>query len=77
VFVAPARRRMGVGTRLMQEVIRYARTSGDVASLHLSVDAANTAALRLYRSLDFVEAGCETASIFDDNDDTFELQLRL
>jgi ribosomal protein S18 acetylase RimI-like enzyme len=77
VFVAPARRRMGVGTRLMQEVIRYARTRGDIASLHLSVDAANTAALRLYRSLDFVAAGYETASIFDDNDDAFELQLRL
>jgi ribosomal protein S18 acetylase RimI-like enzyme len=54
--VAPDWRRQGVGTALMSEVIRWARSVG-VEKLALSVYPDNEAAQALYRSFGFQEEG--------------------
>ena len=56
VDVAPKARRMGVGRRLLEELERRAREKGVVASC-LEVDATNSAARKLYRSLGYAETG--------------------
>jgi ribosomal protein S18 acetylase RimI-like enzyme len=54
VHVAPAARRLGLATVLMGAAAAQARARG-VASMYLQVEAANEAALGLYRDL-----GCAT-----------------
>jgi len=48
---------IGVGTRLMSEVIRVARESGALEALHLGVKADNEPAISLYRKYGFCETG--------------------
>jgi GNAT superfamily N-acetyltransferase len=53
VDVAPGRRRSGIGTVVMRELLAWAGDKGAVAS-YLQVRALNAAALRLYAALGYV-----------------------
>jgi ribosomal protein S18 acetylase RimI-like enzyme len=52
LVVAPARRRQGIGRRLLARAVELA-TAGRAQVCTLHVDAANAPALALYRSLGF------------------------
>ena len=56
VVVAPAARRKGLATRLLGELLRFARQQGALAVL-LEVRASNAAALSLYGGCGFVRSG--------------------
>lgn len=56
VYLAPAARGMGLGRRLMVELIAVARETG-VHVLVGALDAANLVSLRLHAQLGFVEVG--------------------
>ena len=57
MYVAPAVRRRGLGTALLQAAIARARSIDGVRQLGLSVNAANAGARALYRSAGFVAWG--------------------
>lgn len=57
MYVRPAARRLGLGRRLVEAVIDYAR--GRVELVELSVISDNQAARALYASLGFAEYGLE------------------
>ena len=59
LFVAPAYRRAGIGTELLQTGLTHARQSA-VSTVWLSVERENEAARRLFRRAGFVETS-ETA----------------
>ena len=48
---------IGVGTCLMNEIIRVSKESGALEALHLGVKADNAPAIALYRKLGFRETG--------------------
>jgi RimJ/RimL family protein N-acetyltransferase len=50
-------RRQGLGTLLMQRLLTWAEQEPTVEKVCLAVFAANTAAIRLYRKLGFIEEG--------------------
>jgi len=52
--VRPARRRLGIGRRLVQWLLASARVAG-IASIHLELRADNEAARNFYRTLAFSE----------------------
>ena len=52
--VRPAHRRLGIGRRLLDWLVKSARTAG-IASVHLELRAGNEAARRFYRALGFSE----------------------
>lgn len=56
IVVAADRQRLGVGSALIQELLRCAESSG-ATSVLLEVRASNFAALRLYQKLGFREEG--------------------
>lgn len=53
LFVLPAWRRFGVARSLIEESARHGERVGAIR-IHLSTQATNRPALRLYRSLDFI-----------------------
>lgn len=59
MYVAPAFRRSGFGRALVNAVIAHARALGGVRQLKLGVNAANRAAVLLYRSVGFTRFGVE------------------
>lgn len=61
VYVAPRARRTGVGRRLMEHLIAYARTQ--VSQVHLSATA-DRPAVALYESLGFTRYGTEPRALF-------------
>jgi ribosomal protein S18 acetylase RimI-like enzyme len=56
IVVAPGRRGQGVGTRLVQRLIRWGQEQGGARHAYLQVMQENETALRLYRRLGFTEA---------------------
>lgn len=56
VWVAPEARGRGIAAALLQEVTRWARTTG-AAAIQLDVTCGDTAAVRLYRRAGFQEIG--------------------
>jgi ribosomal protein S18 acetylase RimI-like enzyme len=56
MWVAPIRRRCGVGRLLVEHVIDWARSRG-VETLHLMVTSSNDAAIRFYESMGFAMTG--------------------
>jgi len=56
IAVLPDLRNTGIGRRLAEAALQYARTQGAEA-MELEVRASNTAALQLYRGLGFLEQG--------------------
>ncbi|NHQ92340.1 GNAT family N-acetyltransferase [Janthinobacterium lividum] len=63
VFVDVAQRGRGVARRLVNACIELAETDSAVMQVHLSVNAENNAALRLYESLGFIAYGTEPRSM--------------
>jgi ribosomal protein S18 acetylase RimI-like enzyme len=57
VYVAPEVRGRGVGQRLLAHILDILQASRRVRRVHLDVNAAQTAAQRLYRSAGFRETG--------------------
>jgi GNAT superfamily N-acetyltransferase len=64
MYVRPSSRRAGVGRRLVEAIIEFAR--GRIELIQLSVVADNHEALRLYASLGFVEYGLEKKALKQD-----------
>lgn len=48
---------LGVGTKLMNELINFAKQSNKIEILHLGVKSDNTTAIRLYKKMGFEEIG--------------------
>lgn len=61
ITVAGAAQGRGVGTRLMQELVRYADQWGQVLRIELTVFADNDRAIALYRRHGFVQEGLHRA----------------
>jgi RimJ/RimL family protein N-acetyltransferase len=55
--VLPEHRRKGVGTALLQSLIKWARENPVVEKLKLSLFATNHPAIRLYKKMGFLEEG--------------------
>lgn len=53
IAVAAAFRRQGIGTRLMEAALQFARHQG-AKNVYLEVRASNTAAQKFYRKFDFI-----------------------
>jgi ribosomal protein S18 acetylase RimI-like enzyme len=63
VYVTPKSRGTGLGHRLLKTALDRARTIEGVEQVHLSVDATQAAAGRLYHSLGFESFGCEPRAL--------------
>jgi ribosomal protein S18 acetylase RimI-like enzyme len=61
MYVRPAARKTGLGRRLVETIIEFAR--GRVEVLQLSVVSENEGAIRLYRELGFTEWGRENKAL--------------
>lgn len=59
VIVAPGVRNMGIGTFLLNSVMKLAKQQFNIELLHLQVYAENPA-IRLYKRFGFKEFGCQT-----------------
>jgi ribosomal protein S18 acetylase RimI-like enzyme len=64
-FVDPAIRRSGVGRRLMTALLAELAAAPDVAVARLAVNAAQTAAVRLYEEIGFRVVGEEIVTLGD------------
>src|SRR5271156_3683060 len=64
MYVRPSSRKAGVGRRLVETIIEFAR--GRIALIQWSVVADNHEAQRLYASLGFVEFGLEKKALKQD-----------
>jgi len=63
MYVPDKFRKQGVGRRLIEEALRYARTRADTTITQLTVTAGNTPALSLYESAGFVQFGTEPFAV--------------
>lgn len=64
VYVAPEARGMGVGQRIMQELIERASRNPSLRNLHLAVVRSNDRALQLYESLGFTQYGLDVDALY-------------
>jgi ribosomal protein S18 acetylase RimI-like enzyme len=64
-FVDPAARGQGIAGRLLAALLAQLATSGDVTTARLSVNAAQTAAVRLYERFGFMRVGDEVVTLGD------------
>ena len=77
VSVAQGWRGQGIGTRLMEWAIRWARGTGIVSRIELMVFARNQKAIRLYERLGFVEEGRLRKAIYRDGEYIDDLVMGL
>ena len=68
IAVAPDQRRLGIGRKLMEAMEDFA-TQNQVKAVTLEVRSQNTAALNLYKSYGFEEAGIRIRYYHDPEDD--------
>ena len=61
--VAPASRGLGMGRRILQDVLHRARALGDVDQVLIAVTVGNAAAARLYADCGFVAYGREPRAL--------------
>lgn len=76
VAVSSARRRQGLGRRLLEEGIRLCRAA-NMSAMELEVRAGNLAALTLYRTLGFMEVGRRKGYYRDPPEDAVLMDLLL
>lgn len=72
IAVAPAARRGGVGSALLESLIEWAREGG-YRALHLEVRAGNLPAIGLYRRFGFVQTGRRRGYYQDNGEDALLL----
>ncbi|MFL6603543.1 MAG: GNAT family N-acetyltransferase [Steroidobacteraceae bacterium] len=77
MFVVAVCRQQGVGIRLLDAAICYARTLDGVTSVHLSVSESAAAARRLYEKAGFQTWGVEPDAIRFENRSDGERHMRL
>ena len=63
MYVSPAARGQGIGRRLLEEVLAFARSSPGVTHVHLSASECAEEALGLYRSMNFNTWAIEPAAL--------------
>jgi ribosomal protein S18 acetylase RimI-like enzyme len=61
MYVRPVARKSGLGRRLVETILEFARERVEV--IQLSVVSENESAIRLYRELGFAEWGCEKKAL--------------
>jgi RimJ/RimL family protein N-acetyltransferase len=64
VYVAPEARGMGIGQRLLREIIAGASRNPSLRNLHLTVVRSNDKALQLYESLGFTQYGLDIDALY-------------
>jgi ribosomal protein S18 acetylase RimI-like enzyme len=62
--VAPEARGMGIGQRLMREIIERASRDPSLRNLHLAVVRSNDRALQLYESIGFTQYGLDIDALY-------------
>ena len=77
MFVLPAFRQQGVGMRLLDAAIRYARSLDGAAAVHLSVSDSATAARHLYERAGFETWGVEPDAVRFEARSAGERHMRL
>jgi GNAT superfamily N-acetyltransferase len=77
MYVAASHRRQGIGRRLVEEAIRFARDEDGIDQLHLTVTERASAARALYESLGFVVWGVEPAGLRVEGADLVEHHMVL
>ena len=77
MYVRESHRRSGLGRRLLEGAIQFAREQDGVRQLHLTVTERAVAAAALYESLGFVVWGIEPAGLRIDGVDVTELHMVL
>lgn len=65
VFVSVSHRKHGLGGRMIDHLIEFARSRDGLRQVHLGVISANTAAIALYRSRGFERYGCEPRALLE------------
>src|SRR5262245_26768780 len=63
MYVRADHRRVGIGRRLMEDAIRFAREGDGIRQVHLAVTERAAAAATLYETLGFVVWGTEPAGL--------------
>jgi ribosomal protein S18 acetylase RimI-like enzyme len=77
MYVRESHRRAGLGRRLLEAAIQFAREQDGVRQLHLTVTERAAPAAALYESLGFVVWGIEPAGLRIDGVDVAELHMVL
>ncbi|BCL77343.1 N-acetyltransferase [Jeongeupia sp. HS-3] len=77
MYVAPGYRQRGLAGALIDETIALAKSVNDLRQINLSVNAGNTAALRLYESAGFRCYGHEPNALLVDGELHDEILMRL
>jgi putative acetyltransferase len=75
--VAREWRGQGIGTRLLESAIQWARETGVVTRIELFVFARNTRAIRLYERFGFVIEGRRHRSVYEDGQYMDDLLMAL
>lgn len=76
IAVAPAARRQGIASALMEAFHRYGRDHG-LTNLFLEVRPSNTGAAALYRKMGYVEAGRRKNYYLNPKEDAIIMRLEL
>lgn len=79
MYVAPDKRRNGVGRALLLEAIAFANSISEVWQVNISVNANNKGAFHLYESAGFRQFGREPGAMFINGElhDEIHMSLRL
>ncbi|WP_460550822.1 GNAT family N-acetyltransferase [Comamonas piscis] len=79
VYVDPGFRGQGIAQSLLAEAVTFARQVPGAVQIHLSVNAANASAIRLYEQAGFKAYGTEPAALMVDGElhDELLMQHRL
>lgn len=68
ITLHPEYRDRGIGTRLMQHLIDWAKGTGVITRLELHVFTRNTRAIHLYEKMGFVPEGVQRKAFFKDGE---------
>ncbi|MBM3117089.1 GNAT family N-acetyltransferase [Jeongeupia naejangsanensis] len=77
MYVAPGYRQRGLAGALVREAVALAKSVDDLRQINLSVNAGNTAALRLYEGAGFRRYGLEPDALLVDSELHDEILMRL
>jgi RimJ/RimL family protein N-acetyltransferase len=75
MYVAPEARQQGLGERLINSCIQYAKEQDGVQQIGIGVTVGNHAARKLYRRCGFVTWGIDPAYLILENGSVYDLEL--